>query len=76
MWKEEMLNELPVQHGTWRREQLEFDKLNEKVLMEKVKCKPGWKAEEEEECPRVQCIFGSTLSGLEYFTFSNKNYFK
>ena len=36
-----MLNELPVQHGTWRREQLEFDKLNEKVLMEKVKCKPG-----------------------------------
>ena len=36
-----MLNELPVQHWTWRREQLEFDKLNEKVLMEKVKCKPG-----------------------------------
>ena len=45
-----MLNQLRVEHRTWRREQLEFDELKEKVLLGKVKCIPSWKAEEEEEC--------------------------
>ena len=35
----------------WRRKHIELAELKEKVLMGKVICIPGWKAEEEEECP-------------------------
>ena len=71
-----MLNQLREEQGMWRRKHLELDELKEKVLMGKVKCIPGWKAEKEEECPIVHFISGSTLSGLEYFSFINTNYFK
>ena len=46
-----MLNQLREEQGMWRRKHLELDELKEKVLIGKVKCIPGWKAEEEEECP-------------------------
>ena len=40
----------------WRREPLEWDELKEKVIMAKLKCIPGWKSDEEEECPsRMGC---------------------
>ena len=49
--KDEMLNKLCEEQGMWRRKHLELAELKEKVLMGKVICIPGWKAEEEEECP-------------------------
>ena len=49
--KDEMLNKLCEEQGMWRRKHLELAELKEKVLMGKVICIPGWKAEEEEERP-------------------------
>ena len=45
-----MLNQVREEQGMWRRKHLELAELKEKVLMGKVICIPGWKAEEE-ECP-------------------------
>ena len=37
----------------WRREPLEWDEPKEKVIMAKLKGIPGWKSDEEEECPSL-----------------------
>ena len=56
MTKNEMQNKLREEQMMWRREPLEWDEPKEKVIMAKLKGIPGWKSDEEEECPsRMGC---------------------